>query len=252
VIFGLIYGVLLPTLPPIPRPMAWGGLLIPLLWTAVSFELMGFVSPLLRRGVDWPWFIASQFVFGIVAALAIMRAEKLRPIPAGLLAGSIGGLLMPLPALTWGVASGHGIWYPANLLAGMLLPRLGRMPLHELEQFHADWLAIALAIHVAMSIGIGLVFGLLLPRLGPMPTPLVWGGILMPLIWTAVTFGLMGIVNPLLQERVDWPWFIVSQFVFGLAAAIVVIQSEKVFIPPAGSGPDSLEAYIEGSPGDQP
>ncbi len=62
----------------------------------------------------------------------------------------------------------------------------------------------------------------------------------------------MGIVNPLLQERVDWPWFIASQFVFGLAAAIVVVRSEKVYIPPAGRGPDSVETFIAGSAGDQP
>ena len=30
-----------------------------------------------------------------------------------------------------------------------------------------------------------------------------------------MSFRLMGVVNPLLQQRVDWPWFIVSQFVFG-------------------------------------
>ena len=56
----------------------------------------------------------------------------------------------------------------------------------------------------------------------PIPAPLAWGGLLMPLLWTAASYGLMGVVNPLLQERVDWPWFIVSQFVFGVAAAIVV------------------------------
>jgi hypothetical protein len=251
-VFGMIYGVLLPTLPQIPRPLAWGGLLIPLLWTAVSFGLMGLVNPLLYKGVDWPWFIVSQFVFGVVAALTIMWAGKVRPIPAGLLAGCIGGLLMPIPAAIWGLSSGRGTWYPANLLAGMVLPKLDRMPLQELTQFHADWLLIAIAIHVAMSIGIGLLFGLLLPRLGPIPTPLAWGGVVMPLLWTAVSFGLMGIVNPLLQERVDWPWFIASQFVFGLAAAIVVDRSEKVYIPPAGRGPDSLEKFIEGPGGDQP
>jgi uncharacterized membrane protein YagU involved in acid resistance len=251
-VFGMMYGVLLPTLPQIPRPLAWGGLLIPMLWTAVSFGLMGLVNPLLYKNVDWPWFIASQFVFGVVAALTMMWADKLRSITSGLLAGCIGGLLMPIPAVIWSVSSGHGIWYPANLLAGMVLPKLDRMPLEELGQFHADWLAIAIVIHVAMSIGIGLIFGLLLPRLGPIPTPLAWGGVLMPLLWTAVSFGLMGIVNPLLQERVDWPWFIASQFVFGLAAAIVVVRSEKVYIPPAGRGPDSVEAFIAGSAGDQP
>jgi hypothetical protein len=48
----------------------------------------------------------------------------------------------------------------------------------------------------------------------------------------------MGIVNPVLQERVDWPWFVASQFVFGIVAAIVIVRSEEVYIPPAGKGPD--------------
>ena len=39
----------------------------------------------------------------------------------------------------------------------------------------------------------------------------------MPLLWTAASYSLMGVVNPLLQARVNWPWFIVSQFVFGLS-----------------------------------
>ena len=81
VVFGLIYGVLLPTLPHIPRPLAWGGLLMPLLWSAVSFGLMGVVDPLAEQGVDWPWFIASQFVFGVVAALTVMRAGD-RAVPS--------------------------------------------------------------------------------------------------------------------------------------------------------------------------
>ena len=46
----------------------------------------------------------------------------------------------------------------------------------------------------------------------------------------------MGMVNPVLQERVDWPWFIVSQFVFGMVAAIVVGRSEKIPVPAAGRG----------------
>ena len=69
---------------------------------------------------------------------------------------------------------------------------------------------------------------------------------MLPLLWTAVSFGLMGVVNPALQERVDWPWFIVSQFVFGITAAMVVVRSEMVVIPPAGAGPDSLSEFAKG------
>jgi hypothetical protein len=47
----------------------------------------------------------------------------------------------------------------------------------------------------------------------------------------------MGVVNKVLQEYVDWPWFIVSQFVFGVVAAVVVHRSEKIPVPPAGPGP---------------
>jgi len=46
----------------------------------------------------------------------------------------------------------------------------------------------------------------------------------------------MGIVNPVLQERVNWPWFVISQFVFGVVAAVVVARSEKIPVPPAGHG----------------
>jgi hypothetical protein len=64
-----------------------------------------------------------------------------------------------------------------------------------------------------------------------------WGGLVLPLLWTGTSYGLMGVVNPVLQQRVDWVWFIVSQFVFGLAAALVVLRSAVIRIPPAGAGP---------------
>jgi hypothetical protein len=245
---GLIYGVLLPTLPDVPKPLAWGGLLMPLVWTAASYKLMGLVNPVLRGGVDWFWFIVSQFVFGIVLALFIMRARRL-PLPlAGLIGGLVGGALMAVPAVTWSLANGHGIWYPVNLLAAMALESVRQRTPEELTQFHAEWFAWAVAVHAVMSGIFGLAYGILLPWLPRMPGPLAWGGLVMPLLWTAMSFGLMGVVNPVLQERVDWPWFIVSQFIFGLVAAIVVVRSEMVHIPPAGAGPDNLSTFVEGGP----
>ena len=237
-VLGLAYGVLMPTLPRISRPVAWGALLMPVLWTAASYLLMGRVNPVLREHVDWPWFIASQFVFGLVAASGLLLSDRKNLTLSGLLGGLAGGLLMPLPAVVWSLLSGYGPWYPANLLAAMVMPGMDHLPVEALEQFRFHWFISALAIHLAMSASFGATLGFLWPRLPSIPAPLAWGGLLMPVLWTAMSYGLMGVVNPALRQHVDWPWFVVSQFVFGVTAAIVVIRSELVHIPPAGRGPD--------------
>ncbi len=238
VAIGLMLGVMLPTLPHVPKSLAWGGLLMPLLWSAVSFVLMGFVNPVLERHVEWPWFIVSQFAFGVGAAAVIANASKFGPVASGLMGGAAGGLFMAVPALLWSLCTGRGVWYPVNLLAGLVVPG---MPSGEadLRQFHAEWFVPALLIHAGLSAAFGLAYALALPRLRPIPAPFVWGALLLPLLWTGASYGLMGVVNPTLQRGVEWPWFIVSQFVFGLAAAVVVVRSEKIEIPPVGTGPDA-------------
>lgn len=244
---GLIYGVLMPMLPDIKKPLAWGALLMPVLWTAASFALLSAVNPTILERIEWPWFIVSQFIFGVVSALVFMWLERTRPVLAGLAGGVTGGLLMPLPAVAWSYLAGHGIWYPVNLLSAMVLTPDTELPLDQMEAFQANWLTVGIALHVALSVTFGLLYGLLLPRLPEMPGPLAWGALVMPVLWTAGSYGLMGIVNPLLQDRVDWPWFVVSQFVFGLVASIVVVRSEEIAVPPAGTGPDdSLEPWATG------
>lgn len=236
-LFGLMLGVLLPTLPDFPKAVSWGALLMPSLWTGASFLALSFVSPVTRTRVVWPWFVLSQFCFGLVAAVVFMRAaHKFRPVTAGLLGGAAGGLVMPLPAILWGWLSGHGIWYPVNLLSGMVIPHADQLTVAALERFRGEWFLGALAVHVLLSLSFGLAYGIVLPHLPKIPGPVAWGSLVMPLLWMATSYSLMGIVNPLLQQRVDWPWFVVSQFVFGLAAAIVVVRSETIAIPPAGPG----------------
>jgi hypothetical protein len=246
VIVGLIFGVLLPTLPAVPRPIAWGGLLMPILWTGASYVAMQVVSPALPGKVSWPWFLLSQFVFGITMPSVVLGAKRLPRILAGVVGGLAGGAVMALPAVLWAAASGRGFWYPVNLLAGMVLPGPGKLEGAELGSFHWEWFLAAVILHAVLSVCFGVLFALVTPRLPAIPGPIAWGGLVLPLVWTGISYGLMGVVNPVLQDRVDWAWFIVSQFVFGVAAAVVVLRSEKVHIPPAGLGPDQLGDFVAG------
>jgi hypothetical protein len=158
----------------------------------------------------------------------------IHPISAGVRGGIVGGLLMPIPAAAWSIWAGHGIWYPINLLAGLVMPDLTDLSAANLEQFHPTYLVIGIIIHVLMSLVIGLVYGVLLPTLPSNNVGIIIaGGIVLPMIWTGLCHGWMGIVNPLLADRVEWPWFVVSQVVFGLGASITVILSERVAVPPA-------------------
>lgn len=163
--------------------------------------------------------------------------EQIYPVKVGLWGGLAGGLVMPIPAEVWGLLSGHGLWFPVNLLAGIALPGVDDLSMHELEQFRPVLLVFGIVGHAVMSAIVGLIYGVLLPL---MPGRLVWqwvfGGLVIPMVWTGLSGSVMGIANPVLREYVNWYWFATSQFVFGLAATAVVVRSQKVNVPPAGTG----------------
>jgi hypothetical protein len=73
---GLLYAVILPTLP--RYPVVWAGLVAPLLWTALVWSTLGLVNPALNARIEWPWFIASQVAFGLVAGWVIARTEPIK------------------------------------------------------------------------------------------------------------------------------------------------------------------------------
>lgn len=178
--------------------------------------------------------------------------EKIHPISAGVKGGLLGGLLMPIPALLYGIVSGHGLWFPINLLAGMVVPGLAGASVEQLEEFHLGGLVLGTAIHLTFSLVFGLMLGVLLPMMPPLPGgQLIWAGLVPPLMWSGVSYGFMGIVNPLLERYVNWPWFIASQFVFGVTSAIVVINSEKVPVEPVG-GPEAAAEPLPRQGGGNP
>jgi len=71
---GLLYGAMLPMFP--RRPILLGGIIAPILWTGLLYSMLELLNPLLNKHIDWLWFIASQFAFGIVAGLVVMRQER--------------------------------------------------------------------------------------------------------------------------------------------------------------------------------
>jgi hypothetical protein len=71
---GLLYGAMLPMFP--RRPILLGGIIAPILWTGLLYSILELLNPLLNKHIDWLWFIASQFAFGIAAGLVVMRQER--------------------------------------------------------------------------------------------------------------------------------------------------------------------------------
>jgi hypothetical protein len=57
---------------------------------------------------------------------------------------------------------------------------------------------------------------------------MLWGGVVAPILWTGLVWAVLGVVNPTLEQRVDWAWFIVSQIAFGLAAGFVVGRAQPI------------------------
>jgi len=72
---GLLYGAMLPMFP--RRPIVLGGLIAPVLWSGLLYTILGLLNPLLASHIDWPWFVASQVGFGIVAGFVVMRQSQM-------------------------------------------------------------------------------------------------------------------------------------------------------------------------------
>lgn len=146
---------------------------------------------------------------------------QMYPISSGIKGGIAGGLAMIIPAEIYGLIEFHSLWYTVNLLGGA--GTFGSAPtLQQLKVFHFSWFITALCIHAATSLLVGLLYGALLPVLPR--HPILLGGVIAPLLWTGLLHSILGIVNPYFDQRISWPWFAASQFLFGLAAGFTVFK----------------------------
>jgi hypothetical protein len=55
-----------------------------------------------------------------------------------------------------------------------------------------------------------------------------WAGILMPVIWSGLVATTLNILNPALNARISWPWFVVCQLGFGLVGGFIIARSTHI------------------------
>jgi hypothetical protein len=151
---------------------------------------------------------------------------EIQPYSAGVRGGIVGGIAMAVLALAYGLIVQRSLWYPINLLAAVALPALAHASLAELRAFSLSALVIGTIVHGLISVLVGLLYAVILPMLPR--RHMVWGGVIAPLLWTGLVWAVLGIVDPTLAARVDWPWFVVSQIAFGLAAGFVVARAHPL------------------------
>jgi hypothetical protein len=151
---------------------------------------------------------------------------EIYPITSGIKGGIAGGFAMIIPALIYGLIAQHSIWYPINLLGGAGVAHWSNPTTAEIAAFHWQGLLVAIVIHSLTCVLVGLLYGAMLPMLPRRPVLL--GGILAPVLWTGILHSFMGIINPALDQRIQWGWFLVSQVIYGLTAGIVVARQERI------------------------
>jgi len=259
----------------LPKPTAWPmvlalglALLITGMVTHWAISLLGLVLSL-RSAVGWFFEVlphehhisvpVQAEVITISSTRTARRAapqgenhRKLLPIEtfsitAGIKGGIVGGLAMIVPAALFGLIRYHSVWYAVNLLAaGGFVSWAGESNAF-LAQFHLQGLLAATGIHALTSVLIGLLYGAMLPMFPR--KPILTAGFIAPFLWTGILYSALGIISPILNARINWLWFVISQIAFGLVCGFVVNLQVKVRTPQFRSLPFSVRAGIHA---DQP
>jgi hypothetical protein len=152
---------------------------------------------------------------------------KVHPYSAGLFAGAVGGVGMAIIACLYGLIAQGSIWYPVNLLAAAALASLTNAGPEVLKAFQISGFIVALIIHIIVSLFVGLLFAAILPMM-PSRFTAFWGSLLAPVLWTALIASTLQLINPALNAKIAWGWFIASQVAYGLITGYIVAHSKSV------------------------
>jgi hypothetical protein len=151
---------------------------------------------------------------------------EIYPVSAGIKGGLAGGVAMAVLAMLYGIVSHQSIWYPINLLAAGFFPSALHATTAQIAAFHLDAFLIALAIHLTTSIVVGLLYGAMLPMIPR--HPIFLGGFAAPIMWTGLLHSTLSLINPVLNRRISWLWFVISQVGFGIVAGLVVSYQQRI------------------------
>jgi hypothetical protein len=148
------------------------------------------------------------------------------PISSGIIGGIAGGIAMVIPAEIYGVIRFHSIWYVVNLLGGAGVGNWVNPTMDQMSHFRLSAFVTANIIQGATTLLVGLLYGAVLP-IWP-KHPILLGGILAPTAWTGLLHSVMGIVNPFLEQHIDWWSFAAAQVIFGIVAGYVVTKQGRI------------------------
>ena len=177
-----------------------------------------------------PTKVSPRTVAHLTAGVAGHRVRipaEIHPYSSGLKGGLAGGTAMAMVACAYGLIAYRSVWYPINLLAASALPSLAEADLARLTAFNSTAFVVAAIIHGVISLLVGLLFAVLLPML-PSRRTAFWSSLFSPLLWSALIWATLRLINPALDARIDWLWFIASQVAFGMTAGYVIHHTETV------------------------
>jgi hypothetical protein len=163
------------------------------------------------------------------------------PYSVGFKAGIAGGAAMAAVGCMFGLLTHGSIWYPITLMAAAGSAALTQATSAELARFSPGGLILASVAHLSLSVLVGILYAALLPMFSR--RPVFTAGLAIPVLMSGITWALLRAVNPLMNQRIEWTWFIASQVAFGVVAGWVVSRSEH--IATAQVLPLALRAGIE-------